>query len=178
MNTGQRIDPRFPIGPAPQNLLPSAEQRAAAVQALAAQPATLAQVVAGLNEAQLDTPYREGGWTVRQVVHHVADSHLNAYMRTKLALTEPCPVIKPYDETRWAELPDSRLPVQVSLELLTPVHQRWVHLLAGLDEQAWQRPYVHPADGPRTVEQLLTLYVWHGAHHTAQITALRERRGW
>lgn len=174
------IDPRYPIGPAPE--LPqqplSQAERQQAISNLAQQPQRLAQAVGGFTDEQLNTPYLEGGWTVRQVVHHVADSHLNAYLRTKLALTEDNPVIKPYDEQRWADLPDSHLPIDTSLVLLEHLHGRWVALLEQLTAQQFQRPYVHPVDGPRTIEQLLVLYVWHGNHHTAQITTLMAERGW
>ena len=136
--------------------------------------------VAGLNEGQLETPYRAGGWTVRQVVHHVADSHLNSYIRFRWTLTEDTPTIKAYDETRWAELPDAKTaPVEVSLKLLESLHVRWVYLLETLDDEAFKRSFVHPETGEEiSLERNLALYAWHGRHHCAHITALRERNGW
>jgi uncharacterized damage-inducible protein DinB len=139
----------------------------------------LRQAVAGLDEAQLDTAYRPGGWSVRQVVHHVPDSHLNAYVRIKLALTEEEPTIRPYLEARWAELPEARsAPVEVSLTLLDGLHQRWALALKELAPDAWQRTLVHPESGRQTIAQLTALYAWHGRHHVAHITALRQRHGW
>jgi uncharacterized damage-inducible protein DinB len=137
------------------------------------------RAVAGLRADQLDTPYREGGWTVRQVVHHVSDSHLNAYIRFKWALTEAAPTIKPYDETAWATLPDSLLtPVEISLTLLESLHARWTVLLRSLTAEDFQRTFNHPQSGPHDVDWLLGLYSWHGNHHMAHITALRERMNW
>jgi uncharacterized damage-inducible protein DinB len=145
-------------------------------------PERFKAAVNGLNDHQIDTPYRDGGWTVRQLVHHVADSHANAYIRFKLALTEDWPIIKPYDEAAWAKLPDSSLPVQVSLDLLTLIHQRWVTLLESLSEEEYRRGYVHPAmvenGGRQPLSQVLALYAWHSRHHTAHITHLRNRMGW
>lgn len=120
-------------------------------------------------------PYRPGGWTARQVVHHLPDSHLNAYVRTRLALTEERPTIKPYDEAAWAELPDRRAPVVVSLRLLEALHERWAGLLAGLTGEQWQRAYRHPVAGLVTVEQALAEYVWHGRHHTAHVELVQQR---
>ena len=136
--------------------------------------------VAGLNEGQLETPYRAGGWTVRQVVHHVADSHLNSYIRFRWTLTEDTPTIKAYDETRWAELPDAKTaPVEVSLKLLESLHVRWVYLLETLDDEAFGRSFIHPETGEAiSLERNLALYAWHGRHHCAHITSLRERKGW
>ncbi|RIH77669.1 putative metal-dependent hydrolase YfiT [Calidithermus terrae] len=172
-------DPRYPIGrfQAPPVITP--EVREGWLQVLAQTPAHLRAAVEGLSEAQLDTPYREGGWTVRQVVHHVPDSHLNSYVRFKLALTEEAPAIKPYDEQAWARLADSRdTPVEVSLRLLEALHRRWVVLLRGLKEEDWQRSFVHPESGPTTLARALGLYAWHGSHHVAHITELRKRMGW
>ena len=172
-------DPRYPIGrfTAPDTV--TADDRARWVNEVAEAPARLRAAVAGLDDAALDTPYREGGWTVRQVVHHVPDSHVNAYVRFKLALTEDGPTIKPYDEARWAELPDSRAPIANSLALLDAVHVRWVTLLRSLTEEQWARTYVHPEHG-RTfrLDVVLALYAWHGRHHVAHVTSLRARRGW
>lgn len=150
----------------------TAEQRAAAIEAIAATPAALRAAVAGLSDAQLDTPYRAGGWTVRQLVHHVPDSHMNAYVRIKLALTEEQPTISPYDEGRWAELPDSReVPIDVSLSLLEALHLRWVALLRALPAEAFARTIVHPDwPEPMSVDKLVALYAWHGRHHVAHAT--------
>lgn len=142
-------------------------------------PASLAEALADLTSAQLQTPYRDGGWTLRQLAHHVADSHLNAYARLRLALTEDWPVIKPYQEALWAELSDARtLPIEHSLNLLVPLHARWTALLGSLEEAAWVRGYMHPEGGPTTVETMTALYDWHGRHHTAHVLALRARMGW
>ncbi|HEX6313346.1 MAG TPA: putative metal-dependent hydrolase [Gemmatimonadaceae bacterium] len=172
-------DPRYPTGrfvPPPQ---PTRESRAQAVQIIAETPRSMRNAVQGLNEEQLDTPYREGGWTLRQVVHHVPDSHLNAYIRLKLALTEPAPVIKPYDEAAWANLADTRdVPVDVSLSLLDAVHARWVALLRAMSDDDFRREYVHPETGRHALDHLLALYAWHGPHHVAHITTTRQRMGW
>lgn len=169
-------DPRYPLGPMPQPLALSAAERAAALSAIRALPAELRLAVAGLTDTQLDTPYREGGWTVRQVVHHVADSHLNAYARTKLALTEDNPTVKPYHEQLWAELPDSALATELSLLMLEQLHGRWEAVLS--DVTAWDRPWTHPQTGQWTLDTLLGMYAWHGQHHAAHITGLRKREGW
>jgi hypothetical protein len=173
-------DLRFPIGRfsfAGEN---TDRQRREHVDAIAAAPAGLRAAVAGLTPAQLDTPYRLDGWTVREVVHHVPDSHLNAYVRFKLALTEEAPTIKPYDEQRWAQLADTRtVPPDVSLRLLDALHERWVALLRSLTAADWGRILHHPEhDHPLTLDETLALYAWHGRHHVAHITALREREGW
>jgi hypothetical protein len=131
-----------------------------------------------LSDAQLDTPYREGGWTVRQVVHHIADSHANSYVRFKLALTEDWPTIKPYDEAAWARLADSRLPIDSSLVFVESLHARWVALLSSLSETDFERGYNHPESGRKTLSLALAHYDWHSRHHTAHITSLREREGW
>jgi uncharacterized damage-inducible protein DinB len=137
------------------------------------------EAITGLKDNQLNTQYREGGWTVRQVVHHVPDSHLNAYIRFKWAMTEENPTIKPYDETAWAALKDSELtPVEVSLNLLESLHSRWAVLLRSLKPEDFQRKFVHPDSGPHDLDWLLNLYSWHGNHHLAHITSLRERMGW
>lgn len=172
-------DLRYPIGPwrSPTEPLNPA-WRANHINDIAALPTQLRSAVARLTDVQLDTPYRPGGWTVRQVVHHVADSHVNAYVRIKMALTEMDPTIKPYDEQRWAELPDSSLPIDVSLRLVDAVHERWVALVRALPIEAFARPFQHPESGPHTVDIALSSYAWHGRHHTAHITTLREREGW
>lgn len=172
-------DLRYPIGPwtAPQGPV-SADWRANHIRDIAALPAQMRAAVAGLSDAQLDTPYRPGGWTVRQVVHHVADSHANGYIRQKLALTEQNPTIKPYDEERWAELPDAMLPIDVSLRMLDAIHERWTSLLRALPAERFSVPYQHPQSGPQTLDSSLSNYSWHGRHHVAHITALRTREGW
>jgi hypothetical protein len=154
--------------------------RHAAVQEIAALPARMREAVAGLTGAQLETPYRPGGWTVRQVVHHVPDSHVNAYIRMKLALTESTPTITPYDEKAWATLADTRLPVDVSLALLESVHARWVSLCHALEPWDWARTFIHPEypEGPRTIDWLVQIYAWHSNHHLAHITTLKDREGW
>lgn len=157
--------------------LTSAEQ-AAAIQALAKLPQLVREAVSGLDDSQLDTPYRPGGWTVRQVVHHLPDSHVNAYVRFKLALTEAEPRIKPYMEERWAELPDSRAPIGMSLSLLEGLHGRWVSLLEQLPPDDFHRTLYHPDLGVLHLYQLLAQYAWHGPHHVAHITQLRRRMGW
>jgi uncharacterized damage-inducible protein DinB len=171
---------RFPIG---ETEPPATKaNRAAQIQTLRELPEKFAASVAGLDDAQLDTPYREGGWTVRQLVHHVADSHSNAYVRFKLALTEKWPTIRPYAEAEWAKLADSRLPIEPSLAMLTALHLRWVTILDSLTEADFERGYIHPAkeeDGGRTsLAEALATYDWHSRHHTAHITRLRQRMGW
>ena len=164
-------DPRFPIGRFTWPESVSAQEREALVARLAAAPARLRAAVAGLSEAQLDTAYREGGWTIRQVVHHVPDSHMNSYVRFKLTLTEDEPTVKPYDEGGWAKLGDTiETPIETSLVLLESLHARWVTLLRGLTEEQWQRNFRHPVNGLLRLDQVLALYAWHGDHHIAHIT--------
>jgi len=173
-------DLSYPIGPFTP-VAPSTDAvRRAAVKDIAELPARMRAAVDGLSDVQLDTPYRPGGWTVRQVVHHVADSHMNAYIRMKLALTEQTPTIKLYDEKPWAELADSRMPLDVSLRLLEAVHERWVAVCRAMKLGDWARTFHHPEhpDGPRTVDWLLQLYAWHSRHHVAHITSLRQRERW
>ncbi|HET8650242.1 MAG TPA: putative metal-dependent hydrolase [Gemmatimonadales bacterium] len=172
-------DLRYPIGPFTFDGDTSANARSRRIAQIAALPEALGAAVAGLSERQLDTPYRPGGWTVRQVVHHVPDSHLNAYTRFKLALTEENPTIRPYHEARWAELQDTRAtPIAVSLLLLSALHERWVNLLSSMDDDDWRRPMVHPDSGQLDLDQMLAQYGWHGAHHVAHVTALRAREDW
>ena len=172
-------DPRFPIGKFHYEGPPSPEQRGAFIDQIAQTPPAIRTAIAGLSDQQLDTPYREGGWTVRQVVHHVPDSHMNAYVRFKLALTEDEPTIKPYAEDRWAKLQDSdSTPVEVSLALVENLHERWVRLLRSLDDNEWKRAFRHPEMGLMPLEKNLALYAWHGKHHTAHITELRKRMNW
>jgi hypothetical protein len=171
-------DLRYPIG---RYTLPDADPATYArlIDEIEQLPRALRAAVDGLTDAQLDTPYRDGGWTVRQVVHHVPDSHVNAYVRFKLALTEDAPRIKPYEESRWAQLADARLPVAPSLALLDALHVRWVTLLRAMSPEDFERrAYDHPEDGLMTLRAALGLYAWHGKHHTAHITGLRERMGW
>jgi uncharacterized damage-inducible protein DinB len=164
------MDPRYPIGRPDWKSPLTDAQRASAINDIGALPAQLKAALAGLTQAQLDTPYREGGWTVRQVVHHLADSHINSYIRVRFALTENNPAIMPYDEAAWAELDDAKLaPVELSLSLLEGLHARWHRLLSGLDSTARARAFVHPANGPMTVDQVISLYSWHGRHHLAHI---------
>ncbi len=173
-------DLRFPIGKFERRDTLDPDERRALIDAIAAAPARMREAVAGLSETQLDTPYRDGGWSVRQVVHHVPDSHLNAYTRFKLALTEDDPIIRPYDEASWAELADARqTPVEVSLTLLESLHARWVVLLRSLQPDDFRRTLRHPDhNGILTVDWLLAMYGWHSRHHVAHVTSLRERMGW
>ena len=172
-------DPRYPIGKLHYEGPPSADQRQKFIGEIEQAPAAIRAAVQGLSSEQLDTPYREGGWNVRQVVHHVPESHMNAYIRFKLALTEDEPTIKPYAEDRWAKLGDVQTtPIEVSLVLLESLHMRWVRLLRSLDEEEWKRKFKHPELGPVSLEKNLAIYAWHGRHHTAHITELRKRMNW
>jgi uncharacterized damage-inducible protein DinB len=172
-------DIRYPVGKWIRQPSVDAATCATLIEQVAAAPAALATAVKGLDDAQLDTPYRDGGWTPRQIVHHIADSHMNAYVRFKLGITENNPTIKPYDEKSWAETVDSRTaPVEVSLPVIDGVHKRWVQFLRSLDSTALSRTIQHPERGPMMLTDLLQLYAWHGRHHTAHITGLREKHGW
>jgi uncharacterized damage-inducible protein DinB len=173
-------DLRYPIGKFERPSAPlESDHRRQFIDAIAETPARLAAAVAGLTPPQLDTPYRPGGWTVRQVVHHLPDSHMNSYVRFKLALTEDEPTIKTYEEDRWAALADTReTPIETSLALLESLHKRWVVLLRALAPADWERKFRHPALGPMRLDQNLALYAWHGRHHVAHITVLSERNGW
>ena len=173
-------DLQYPIGRMTPVLAANDQMRRSAIEEIAALPRRMREAVAGLGDIQLDTPYRPGGWTVRQVVHHVPDSHVHAYIRLKLALTEDAPTIKPYDEKTWAMLADSRLPVEISLTLLDSVHARWVALCRDLKASDWARRFNHPEypEGPRTIDWLVQVYAWHSNHHLAHITSLRKREGW
>lgn len=173
------MDLRYPIGPYETKSLLTPAERAEAIAQLAEVPKRMRDAVGGLSGGQLDTPYRPGGWTVRQLAHHVPDSHMNAYIRLKLALTEDEPTIKTYEEARWAELPDSKTtPIEVSLTLLDSLHNRWVRLLRSLESDEWKRTFRHPELGPMTLEKTLALYAWHGRHHVAHITELRKQKSW
>jgi uncharacterized damage-inducible protein DinB len=172
-------DLRYPIGKFHFDGTLTEAQKKDSIDDIARTPAHLRAAVKGLTDAQFETPYRPGGWTVRQLVHHVPDSHVNSYVRFKLALTEDEPTIKPYAEDRWAELADTKAtPVEVSLTLLESLHDRWVRLLRSLTADEWKRSFRHPALGAMTLEKTLALYAWHGRHHVTHITNLREREGW
>ena len=172
-------DPRYPVGRWARREIIDAKLLSEALDALAELPQTLRAAVCGLNDEQLATPYREGGWTVRQVVHHVADSHMNCYVRIRLALTEDNPTIRPYEEKAWAALHDAEAaPVAWSLELLEALHARLLLLLRSLTPAQWQRPYVHPVQGPMRLGEVASLYAWHSRHHAAHITALRNANDW
>ena len=172
-------DPRFPIGKFSFPGSVTEADRAAFISDIEQAPAKLRAAVTGLSAQQLDTPYRDGGWTVRQVAHHVPDSHMNAYVRYKLALTEDVPTIKPYEEARWANLADTKsTPIEVSLVLLENLHDRWVRLLRSLGPEDWKREFRHPEMGVVSLERNLALYAWHSKHHVAHITELRKKMGW
>lgn len=172
-------DPRFPIGKFHYEGPPSADQRTEFIDQIERTPAAIRTAIQGLTPQQLDIPYRDGGWNVRQVVHHVPESHMNAYIRFKLALTEDEPTIKPYAEDRWARLADVQTtPIEVSLVLLESLHARWVRLLRSLNDDEWKRAFKHPELGVMPLEKNLALYAWHGRHHTAHITELRKRMNW
>jgi len=173
-------DPRYPIGKEEWKGPLTEAERAEKIRLIAETPQKLRDAVLGLDDAQLDTPYREGGWTVRQVVHHLPDSHLNAYVRMRLALTEERPLVKTYEEAAWAELVDARtMAVEPSLCLLWCLHERWVCLLESLKPEDFARTFRHPDHKePQVLDRLLVIYAWHGPHHVAQITELRKRRGW
>ena len=173
------MDPRFPVGKFAPARDVTPELRAAAIEEIAVAPAKLRLALKGLNDPQLDTPYREGGWTLRQVAHHMADSHMNAYIRSRFTVTEKEPTIKPYDEAAWAKLEDAKhAPVEVSLRLLESLHERWVRLLRSLKPQDFARTFFHPENGARTLEWMVLLYAWHGRHHTAHITELKKLKHW
>jgi hypothetical protein len=173
------MDVRYPIGTFNWSGSQTATERSHRIDEIAATPGRMRQAIAGLRAEQLDTPYRNGGWTVRQVVHHVPDSHMNSYIRFRFALTENEPTIKPYDEAQWAQLIDARTaPTEASLKLLEGLHERWALLLRSLSTDDVKRRFHHPELGVVTIDQYIALYAWHGAHHIAHITSLREREGW
>ncbi|MBI3475360.1 MAG: bacillithiol transferase BstA [Acidobacteria bacterium] len=172
-------DPRYPLGKFSFDGTLTPDQKKQYLNDIEQTPARLRAAVQGLSAQQINTPYREGGWTVLQVTHHVADSHMNAYIRFKLALTEEEPTIRPYMEDRWAELPDSKqVPIEVSLALLDSLHQRWTNVLKNISDTEWKRNFRHPEMGLMSLEKTLALYAWHGRHHTAHVTKLREKMGW
>lgn len=172
-------DPRYPIGKFTFNDPSTEAQRSNFIDDIERTPAALRAAIKNLSPQQIETPYRDGGWTVRQVIHHVPESHMNAYIRFKLALTEDDPTIKPYMEDRWAGTPDVHsTPLEVSLALMEPLHDRWVRLLRSLQPGDWKRTFRHPEMGSLSLEKTLALYSWHGQHHAAHITELRKRMGW
>jgi uncharacterized damage-inducible protein DinB len=178
MSQPEAADLSYPIGKFDKTLI-DALRRPANIQTITELPARMREAVNGLNEEQIDTPYRPGGWTVRQTVHHVADSHMNSLIRFKLALTEDeIPTIRPYYEDRWAELADSKLPIDVSLNLIDGIHQRWTSLLSSMSDEDFNKKFNHPETGEWTLDGALALYAWHSKHHTAHITRLRERENW
>ena len=172
-------DFRYPVGEFKRRDTLTSDERTKMIAEIAETPARMRKAIGGLTDSQLATPYREGGWTVRQVVHHVPDSHVNAYTRFKLALTEEHPTIRPYDEAKWAELSDSRdTPIETSLTMLDALHDRWTILLRAMSEDDFRRTLRHPEMGVLTLDAQLGLYAWHGRHHVGHITSLRERVGW
>lgn len=172
-------DLRYPIGEFDMGFELSPAARSERIKTIAELPSKIIAAVAGLSEGQFETEYRPEGWTVRQTVHHVADSHMNSLVRFKLALTEDTvPTIRPYYEDRWAELGDSRLPVDVSLKMIEAIHTRWLVLLNSMSDSDFQKKFIHPETGEWTLDGALALYAWHSKHHTAHITSLRERNGW
>lgn len=172
-------DSRYPIGKFEYKGPNTEQQRTKLIAEIEEAPARMRAAVAGLSPQQLDTPYRDDGWTVRQVVHHVPDSHMNAFIRFKLALTEEEPTIKPYNEVEWAKLDDvCDTPIETSLALLESLHARWVTLLKSMKGKDWERTFRHPELGVVSLDKNLTIYAWHGKHHVAHITALRDRMGW
>lgn len=171
-------DLRYPIGKFSKDFDISAELRRQFINEINDLPNNLKAAVQDLNDERLDTPYRPEGWTIRQTVHHIADSHLNSQIRFKLALTEETPTIRPYFEERWAELDDSFLPIEPSIKIIEGLHHRWTTLLNSMSESDFQRKLIHPDSGEWTLSQMLALYAWHGKHHTAHITKLRERKNW
>lgn len=178
-SAGISSDPRFPIGPFQLPASFSDADRRERLADIEHLPQRMREAVKGLSQSQLDTPYRDGGWTVRQVVHHVPDSHLNAYVRWKLTLTEDVPTIKPYNEAEWAKLADSALAIEVSLNLLEAVHARWVAVIRATRPEQWRREFFHPEMAQKlTLDHLLALYSWHSRHHLAHITGLKHRMGW
>jgi uncharacterized damage-inducible protein DinB len=172
------LDPRYPIGKFTQPDSISKDELIGSIATLADLPSELRNAVKGLDYEQLNTPYRDGGWTVRQLVHHVADSHMNAFIRVRLALTEDWPIIKTYDEKAWATLHDSTAPIEWSLELIESLHARWVMLLQSLDDVQWQRGFRHPENGPQSIELATLVYGWHSRHHVAHIGHLRAAQAW
>ncbi len=171
-------DPRYPLGKFVHDKDSTPQKRAGWIQEIRDLPSRAREAVASLSAAQLDTPYRDGGWTPRQVIHHLADSHMNSYIRFKLALTESSPQIKPYDEKAWAMLPDSSLDIEASHHILEGLHARWAALLSSMSSEQFERKFLHPEHGLQTLDRALQTYAWHCRHHVAHITTLRRRNGW
>jgi uncharacterized damage-inducible protein DinB len=172
-------DPRYPIGKFSYNGPPTAEDKKKYLDEIEQTPARFRSALAGLSDEQLNTPYRDGGWTVRQLAHHLPDSHMNAYVRFKLALTEDEPTIKPYMENLWAELPEAKSAgIEVSLALLDSLHRRWMLMLRQFGDAEWKRTFRHPELGAMSLEKTLALYAWHGKHHVAHVTSLKKEMGW
>lgn len=171
-------DPRYPVGKftAPPKIDDAARREM--IQQIADVPARLKAAIAGLSDAQLDTPYRDGGWTLRQVIHHMADSHMNAFIRFKFGLTTNNPTVFAYDENIWAQTPDYMAPVDVSAKLIASLHERWVSMMRGMKPEEWKRTLTHSENGPMTLDEVLNLYAWHSRHHVAHITETRKRHGW
>jgi uncharacterized damage-inducible protein DinB len=178
MESKSAEDLRYPIGQFDKNFDRTARSRGEFIDIIAELPKNVVRATAGLTDDQLDTPYRPGGWTVRQTVHHIADSHLNAYTRFKLALTEDVPTIRPYFEDRWAELADSKMPIDISLKLIDAVHTRWVAVLESMTDDDFARRLIHPESGEWSLDGMLAMYAWHSRHHTAHITTLRKLKAW
>ena len=178
LNTAESTDLRYPIGKFRPPMTISKEDTRQAVFTIAELPEEMRNAVRAFSEEQMNTPYREGGWTVRQVVHHVADSHMTAFHRLRRTLTEDNPLLPGYDEKAFAQLPDVTAPAEWSLEIIEAVHGRWVMLLQALTEEQWKRSFRHAERGPSTVEAVTMLYAWHSQHHLAHIKALRKRQGW
>jgi hypothetical protein len=177
--SGEKVDERYPIGKFVYEKKTDDKQRNLFVLEIELAPLNLREAIKGLSENQIDTPYREGGWTLRQVVHHLPDSHINAFVRFKLALTEDNPTVKTYDEKKWAELRDySNTPIDVSLNLFDNLHKRWNILIKSMKPDDFQKSYVHPELGKVDLDWVLAQYAWHGKHHVAHITSLRKRNGW
>jgi uncharacterized damage-inducible protein DinB len=175
MANSPALDPRYPIGKFQYIPFENVSARQAAIAEIRGLPALLRRAVEGLSEEQLDSPYRDGGWTIRQLVHHIADSHMNAFLRFRLALTEDKPLIKPYDENEWAKLPDAALPIDSSLGIVEHLHHRWTVMLELLPEAAFARELVHPHSGEMTLDKLLQIYAWHGRHHVAHIEQAQQK---
>jgi uncharacterized damage-inducible protein DinB len=171
-------DLRFPIGKFEKNLEITSQVRQQLIETIADLPEKVNRATKNLSDEQLDTPYRPGGWSVRQTVHHIADSHLNSFIRFKLALTEDAPTIRPYFEDRWAELHDSQMPINISIKIIEGIHARWTNLLQSMTDEDFARKLVHPDSGVWTLEKMLALYGWHSLHHTAHITNLADRNNW
>lgn len=170
---------KYPIGKFDRNAMNAPQYLERSIFSIETLPLKLQNTVSRLNESQLDTPYREGGWTVRQVVHHLPDSHMNAFIRFKWTLTEDSPVIKAYYEDRWAALPDYRSPIYISFNLLSSLHERWVYLMRSLSASEWDRSFIHPETKKEvTLKEMAGMYAWHGEHHLSHIRKLIESKGW